>query len=192
MFQNALKLMTLLALPLLALPASAEEVRASLPSPAQTWGLETDVAYALVPGVRAYTLNATHTLWGERDSLRGDVVFGIYLRPRVAHNVVETLDEYLLNAGYRQYLWKGLHAEVMLQGGYAWGWNNALDGKDYQAPSILAAVHAGYRFAFLEDKAFGFYVLPQVGYLQGLYTNIGPRLTPDRFFSAKLILGASF
>lgn len=192
-FLPAALLLSTLALaevPTVAQPAS--------PSP-HAWAIETELVQPFVPTVGIIRLRGARTLWGAPGGLRGDLLVGVFLRPNVEHSIVERINEYLLTVGYRQYVWRGAHVEVEVDAGWAWG-TNRIDGKRYSTPSVLLNVNAGYRFGFFEPGGFfddgsavGFFVTPQVGVIQGLWTNIGPRGgRPDTFLSASLLLGLSF
>lgn len=176
-------------------PAVAQ---AATPAP-HAWALETELVQPFIPTVGIIRLRGARTLWGTPGGLRGDLLVGAYLRPGIAHEIVDRINEYLLTVGYRQYVWRGAHVEVELDAGWAWG-TNRIDGKLYSNPSLLLNVNAGYRFGFFEPGGFfdngsavGFFVTPQVGFLQGLATNIGPRGgRPDTFLTAGLLVGLSF
>jgi hypothetical protein len=154
-------------------PAVAQ---AATPSP-HAWALETELLQPFVPTVGILRLRGARTLWGTPGGLRGDLLVGVFVRPNVEHTIVERINEYLLTVGYRQYFWRGAHVEVELDAG--WAWANRIDGKLYSNPSVLLNVNAGYRFGFFEPGGFfdngsavGFFVTPQVGVVQGLWTNI--------------------
>jgi hypothetical protein len=165
-------------------PARGEEVALSTPA----WGVETELVWPFIPGVGVFQVQGSRAIYAG-----GEVLLGVYLRPDVGdHDVVEEIDEYLVNIGLRQFIWRGLHAELMLHAGYAWGENNKIDGQDYADVAVLLGAHAGYRFDLFGGRDLGVYVLPQVGYVAGLYTNIGPREDPDRFVTAKLLAGVRF
>lgn len=153
----------LIALTCLAAPSELSTVHA------HRWAAEVDLVQPFIPTVHIVRARLTWTAWGEAAGLRGDLVGGLYIRPHVPHDVVETIDEYLLIAGYRQYVWRGLHAEALLNGGVAWG-TNLVDGKDYTTPSLFLDLNVGYRFGFYEPGGFfyrpgedtvGFYFAPQ-------------------------------
>jgi len=165
---------------------------------AGTWGIETDLVWPFIPEVHVLTLKGTRTLWGTPGGLRGDGVVGAYARPNVKHDVVDTIDEYLATAGYRQYFVRGLHAEVLMHAGWAGGTKNKIDGKDYSDFAWLLESNVGYRVGFFEAGGIGapgrvgFYLTPQLGFVSGLYTNIGPRESSDFFVTGKLLAGVSF
>lgn len=175
-------------------PARAEEAAppaAAAPAP-KPWGVELELVQPFIPEVHIFSAKASRTLWGEPGGLRGEALVGVFLRPDVAHDVVETIDEYTAIVGYRQYLWRGLHAEALTYVGWARGTKNKKNGQDYSDVAWLAEASAGYRFTLVEGSSLALHLTPQVGYLAGVYTNIGPRDTPDRFVTGKLLVGAQF
>lgn len=129
------------------------------------------------------------------------MLLGFTIRPGIKHDVVDYIHEYQAGLGYRQYFWRGLHAEVGVDAGVAWG-NNLVDGKKYQTATLFLNTNVGYRFSFFEPGGFferrggglGFYVMPQVGVYTSLgVADIGPRNgKPDVFPQANLFLGMSF
>lgn len=161
---------------------------------AAAWGLETELVQPFVPGVHIGRLRATRTLWGQPAGARGELLAGVYLRPDVDHDIVDTIDEYLLALGYRQYFFRGLHADLALEAGWAWGHRNLIDGKDYSNPVLLVDANLGYRVDLLRRSpgGVGLYVAPQLGVLAGLITDIGPRGGKDDvFLQGKLVLGVA-
>lgn len=165
------------------------------------WSVEVDAVQPFLPTIGIIRPKVTRTLWGAPSKPRGDLVLGLWIRPHIEHDVVETIDEYMGSVGYRQYVWKGLHAEAILDAGAAWG-KNKLDGKDYRTATLFLDVNVGYRFGFFEPGGIvegtgdgvGFFVAPQVGMLAGLgVADIGPRNgKPDVFLQGTLLVGASF
>lgn len=165
------------------------------------WGFELDVIQPFVPTVGIIRPKLTYTLWGSSTDLRGDLLLGVYLRPHIAHDVVEYIDEYMGTVGYRQYFWRGFHAESLIEAGAAWG-KNKFDGLDYTTPVLFLSGNVGYRFGFFEPgglagderSGVGFYVTPQFGVLGRLAgANIGPRNgKPDVFLQGNLLIGVSF
>jgi hypothetical protein len=166
----------------------------STPNPKPKWGIETELIAPFLPEVGIITIKATRTITRNASgTLHGDLLLGAYLRPNVKHDVVEKINEYLITVGYRQYFFKGLHLEAQLDGGYAWGTNNKIDGKDYNNAALLGEVNAGYTFHLPTKKNANFYILPQFGVLHGLETNIGPRGgKSDTFIQGKLLVGIRF
>ena len=161
------------------------------PSPLR-WGLEAELVQPFLPTIGILHLLATRQVTHDDSKLHGDALVGMYIRPNVAHDVVEKINEYMLVLGYRQYLWKGLHVEVRANAGYAWGTRNLIDGKDYETPTLFWEANLGYRFQ-LTPGARRLYLAPQVGALGNIVGDIGPRGgKPDNFFNANLALGINF
>jgi hypothetical protein len=179
--------------------ASAETLPAS-----HRWGIETELVQPLIPTVRIIQFRATRTLWGDA-SARGDLVVGAYLRPNIKHDVVKTISEYMAELGYRQYVWRGLHADAILAAGKAKG-VNIVDGMTYDTPTLFGAVNAGYRLDFFtpdglfpSNNSIGAYAIAQFGVLASLrpigldVNDIGPRNgKPDWFLQGNLLVGVSF
>jgi hypothetical protein len=175
--------------------AAESDLHAS-PAPAEIrWGAEVDVVQPFLPTIHIIRPRVTRTLWGEADGARGDLLVGVLIRPHIAHDIVETIDEYMLSVGYRQYLWRGFHVESQLNAGAAWG-RNKFDGKDYTTPTLFAEVNTGYRFDVLDlgDGGSELYIAPQFGTFFSLgISDIGPRNgKPDWFLTGALQTGATF
>ncbi len=158
------------------------------------WGIETELVAPFLPEVGIITFKATRTIYQSRTkSAHGDLLLGMYIRPNVNHDIVEKINEYLVTVGYRHYFFKGLHLEGQLDGGYAWGTENKIDGKDYSNFALLGEINAGYKFGIPSKRSTNLYILPQFGVLQGLSTNIGPRGgQSDTFIQGKLMVGLNF
>lgn len=157
--------------------------------PDRPLGVELDLVQPFVPNANIIKPKLTARLW-QSASLRGDLVLGAYIRPHIKHDVLYEIDEYMLVAGYRQYLWRGLHAEALIDGGLAWG-TNRFDQQFYRTPTLFLDASVGYRFLF-EDV--GFYVAPQGGVIGSLgISSIGPRNgKPDWFLQGNLLVGYAF
>lgn len=177
------------------------EVAAAAPTPSfNRWGLELETIQPFFPTINIIRVRASYALWGQPGGLRGDLLLGIELRPNIVHDVVERISEYQIGPGYRQYFWKGLHAEVSLDVGLAWG-TNRFDGQFYRTATVFLNTNVGYRFAFFEPGGFfegalpvGLFIMPQGGLYTSLgVANIGPRGgKPDIFPQANLLIGVSF
>jgi hypothetical protein len=156
------------------------------------WGIETELVQPLLPNVGIIRIQGTYTLTSP-DKKRGDFLFGAYIRPNVKHDVVEKINEYMLILGYRQYFWKGLHAEAKLNGGYAWGTKNLIDAKDYNNGTLFWEANAGYKFDFANKTNSNFYAIAQFGILSSLSADIGPRGgKSDTFIQGNLLIGINF
>jgi hypothetical protein len=181
---------------LLLLCGSKAYSQTSSDSP-KKWGLETELIQPFLPEVGIIRLTATRTLTSENSKMKGDLLFGMYIRPNVKHDVVEKINEYMLVLGYRQYFWKGLHLEGKVNVGYAWGTKNLIDGKDYETSTIFWESNLGYKFNLTNKTKTSLYLIPQFGVIgnaKGENTvNIGPRGgKPDTFIQGSLMVGINF
>ncbi len=161
------------------------------------WGLETELVQPFLPTVNIIRLQTSRTLTNLESKLKGDLLFGMYLRPNVKHDVVEKINEYMFILGYRQYFWKGLHLEAKANVGYAWGTRNLIDGKDYETSTFFYEANLGYKLNVLNKAKSSLYLIPQFGVLgnaKGENTvNIGPRGgKPDTFIQGNLLIGINF
>jgi hypothetical protein len=161
------------------------------------WGLETELVQPFLPTVNIIRLQATRTITKPESKMKGDLLFGMYIRPNVKHDVVEKINEYMLILGYRQYFWKGLHLEAKANVGYAWGTKNLIDAKDYETSTIFWESNLGYKFNLTNKTKSSLYLIPQFGIIgnaKGENTvNIGPRGgKPDTFIQGSLIVGINF
>jgi hypothetical protein len=156
------------------------------------WGLETELIQPFLPNVGIVRIQATYALTSP-EKQRGELLFGAYIRPNVKHDVVEKINEYLLMTGYRQYFWKGLHAEAKSNLGYAWGTKNLLDGKDYNKLSWFWEANTGYKFDFAKKQNTSWYAIAQFGILSKITADIGPRGgKSDTFIQGNLLVGINF
>lgn len=161
--------------------------------PPHRWGLETELMQPFLPGVGIFRLQATRTLTRPTRTNRGDLLLGAYIRPNVTHDVVEKISEYLFIVGYRQYVWRGLHVEAKSNIGFARGTKNLIDGKDYNKLPWFGEANVGYRFSLAGQGRTGLYVLPQVGVLSSISSDIGPRGgKSDTFPQGSLLIGFQF
>lgn len=156
------------------------------------WGIETELIQPFLPEVGIIRLQATRTITSP-ESKRGDLIIGAYIRTNVKHDIVEKINELLFVTGYRQYFWKGLHAEAKSNIGYAWGTKNLIDGKDYNNFSWFWEANIGYKFDFGKKEKYNLYVLPQFGVISSISADIGPRGgKSDTFPQGNLVLGVNF
>lgn len=138
------------------------------------WGLECNVLWPFVPGVEIYTFKATYTLW-TKNQMHGDFTFGILARPGTLNDDnAEKFSEIGMNTGYRQYFWKGLHAELAVYPSLAKETRNKKDGENYQGFALTMECYAGYQFSFSKEKSVSWYVMPQAGIGYNAISNLGP------------------
>ena len=165
------------------------------------WSVEVELIQPFIPTVNIMRARFTRTLWGRSGKIRGDFLAGVYVRPNIRHDVVYRISEYMGTVGYRQYFWRGLHLETLLNAGAAWG-TNRVDNEFYRTPTLFGEVNAGYRFGFYEPGGFladragkvGFFFTLQAGTIFTLgISDIGPRNgKPDIFAQGNLLTGISF
>lgn len=157
------------------------------------WGVEAEVFQPFYPTVHILRLQASYSVFEGANNTKGDLLLGMYIRPDVKHDVVEKINEYMLIVGYRHYFWKGLHAEVKSNMGYAWGTYNLIDHRNYETPVWFWEANAGYRFTVLRKAATSFYITPQFGGLGKIIADIGPRGgKPDNFLHGNILIGIQF
>jgi hypothetical protein len=191
-----------IAVSIVAAPETAAADATLSTSASHRWSIETEAIQPFVPTVGIIRARAARTVWGTRHGgSHADLVLGVYIRPHIEHDVVDYIDEYMATAGIRYFAWRGLHAEVLLNAGAAWG-TNKLDGMSYRTPTLFGEINIGYRFGFFEPgglagtpRGVGLFVMPQVGILSslGVGNDIGPRNgKPDYFLTAALFVGVSF
>jgi hypothetical protein len=161
------------------------------------WGIETELVQPVLPNVGIIRITATRTITPFQSKKQGDLLFGMYIRPNVKHDVVEKINEYMAIIGYRQYFWKALHLEARANVGYAWGTKNLVDGKDYETSTIFWESNLGYKFILTKKDNTNIYIIPQFGVLgnaKGNNTvNIGPRNgKADTFIQGGLVIGINF
>jgi hypothetical protein len=161
------------------------------------WGLETELVQPFLPNVGILRINATRTVTSTKRKNQGDLLLGMYIRPNVKHDVVEKINEYMAVVGYRQFFWKGLHAEAKMNLGYAWGTKNLIDGKDYETSTVFWETNLGYKIKLTNKEKSSLYIIPQFGVIGNAKgentTNIGPRGgKADTFFQGGLTIGVNF
>lgn len=178
---------------LLALIFNQAKAQNSSDNAPKKWGIETELIQPFLPNVGIIRLQGTYTLTSPESKMKGDLLLGAYIRPNVKHDIVEKINEYLLITGYRQYFWKGLHAEAKSNIGYAWGTKNLIDGKDYNKFSWFWEANAGYKFDFAKKQNSNLYAIAQFGILSSITADIGPRGgKSDTFIQGNLVVGINF
>ncbi len=186
---NAIKSISMVFILFISTQSKAQDGATS----SKKWGFETELAQPFITNVGIIRLQVTRTLTNENSKNKGELILGAYLRPNVKHDIVEKISEYLFITGYRQYFWKGLHAEAKSNIGYAWATKNKYDGKDYNNFSWFWEANAGYKFDFAKKQKYNFYVIPQIGMIGSIKSNIGYRGgESDNFPQANVMLGINF
>lgn len=189
--KNSIQTISLLLITLITFQSSAQ-VNATK---SKKWGFEVDLIQPFIQEVEIITAKITRTVFGDTYGKHGEFMLGAFIRPNVEHDVVETIDEYMVSFGYRHYFTKNLNFELQYYAGNVDAKKNKVDGKDYSGFVHFAEVNAGYKLNLLKSKGFALYTNPQFGYLQGLNDEliIGPRNgKEDAFVQGKLQIGISF
>lgn len=132
------------------------------------WGAELNILWPIFPG-NIYKGQVTYQTWRKND-LAGDIFAGFHIRPSEFREDEGDFANYALTFGYRQYLWKGLHAEIYQAIGPGFNTNNVIDGKDYTSWDYEVGLLLGYRFELLKkEKREKMDYSPYLGIQQGFY-----------------------
>lgn len=114
------------------------------------WGIELNVLWPVFPG-NIYKGQVTYETW-RKNNLAGDVYLGIHARPYEFREDEGDFANYALTFGYRQFFWKGLHAELYQAFGPGFNRKNTTDGKDYTSWDYEIGGFVGYRWEFLKNR----------------------------------------
>ncbi len=132
------------------------------------WGAELNLLWPIFPG-NIYKGQLTYETWRKND-LAGDAYVGFHIRPFEYRETEGDFANYALTFGYRQFFWKGLHAEVYQAFGPGYNRNNVIDGKDYSSWDYEVGLLAGYRWEFLrKEKRDKYRVSPYISTQHGIY-----------------------
>lgn len=142
-----------------------------LAGPVQSQSMQKDTKYAIETDILwPFLVQTTRThftvkLW-EKTHLRGDAYVGLNIDFPRERETEGRFADYSLASGYRQYFWKGLHAEFSQTTGLGVLQNHVTTGKTYHSFDWLITGYAGYKFEFARKKC---YVLPQFGVARVIY-----------------------
>jgi hypothetical protein len=94
---------------------------------------------------------------------------GFHIRPFEFREAEGDFSNHAITFGYRQFFWRGFHAEVYQAFGPGFNRNNAIDGKDYTSWDYEVGLLAGYRWELLNKskraaKKFSPYISTQHGF----------------------------
>ncbi len=141
----------------------ASSVNAQPKSKEIKYGIETDILWPfIVPATRTHF---TFKLW-QKGHLRGDAYVGLNIDFPTERETEGRFADYSLASGYRQYLWKGLHAEFSQTTGLGVLQNHVTTGQTYNSFDWLISGYVGYKFEFVRKR---FYVVPQFGVAGVIY-----------------------
>ena len=132
------------------------------------WGAEINILWPIFPG-NIYKGQVTYETW-RRGDLAGDAYLGFHIRPSEFREDEGDFANYALTFGYRQFFWKGLHAEIYQAIGPGFNRNNAVDGKDYDSWDYEVGLLIGYRLELLrKEKRDKVKFSPYLSTQQGFY-----------------------
>lgn len=144
------------------------------------WGIGTSITYPLA---EIYMLQISYSPW-EKGDLLGGLAFQNWQNDQGRANA------YTLLLGYRQYIWKGLHAEMELWPAYN-PFESSIDGKTYSGIELWMSLRIGYRIDF-ELSGHDFFILaqPSVGFGVGRKNPWPEKAEGDgAVFEPQIILG---
>jgi hypothetical protein len=164
-------------------PAPPRDKPAGTNGSSLKWGFGTSLTYPI--GASIYMVQLSYSAWSMGDVLVG-YAFQHWNDQGQAH--AQTL---LL--GYRQFIWRGLHAEVELWPAYN-PFESSVDGRTYKGGELWVSARVGYRFDF---KVYGreLFVLAQPSIGVGVARQNPWPKAPTGFnpiFEPQLIVGTRF
>lgn len=162
----------------------AEDIREGTAGSAHLWGIGTSVTYPL--GNQIYMGQGSYSIWNH-----GDLLFGFAYQNW--KNDEGRSHAYTLLAGYRQFLWKGLHSEIELWPAYN-PFRSSVDGKTYCGCELWVSVRVGYRFDMtIAGQDFFILAQPSLGFgiaRQNRWPGMGHGF--NAVFEPQLIIGYRF
>ena len=148
----------------LALVAATTTTVAAQEAPRESrYAVETDALWPFFPG--AFRGHFVVKLW-QKGNLRGDAYVGANVDFPRNRDTEGRFADYSVASGYRQYLWKGLHAEFSQTTGLGVLENHVTTRRTYRSFDWLMSGYVGYRFEFAKKR---YYVLPQFGVASVVY-----------------------
>jgi hypothetical protein len=141
------KLMIMMGLSLIFLTAVQAQDREVVP---KRWGAEVNVLWPIFPG-NIYKGQVTYEAWRKKE-LAGDIYVGVHIRPWEYREDEGDFSNYALTFGYRQFFWKGLHAELYQAFGPGYNRNNVVTEQDYTSWDYEVGLLLGYRWEFLSQQ----------------------------------------
>ena len=130
------------------------------------WGIEFSPVglglFRISQGKVTYALNPKH-------QFKTELGLGAMVQPYSTTKGSESFNqdgEYsalMASIGVRQYVWRGLHFEEVINLGRGSIQNSLVNGSDYDAFVVFTQSFIGYRFDFFKSKRVGFYLIGQMG-----------------------------
>lgn len=145
----------------------------------QRWGAEFSPigagVFRLAQGKVTYAINP-------QKQWKSEIGLGFLLQPESKAKTSDAFNKdglysaYMASLAYRQYFWKGLHFEEVVNFGKGSISNSKVDGKDYDAFVIFMQTFLGYKFNVVKKEKFIFFIIGQGGFgYVPLNTNQWPR-----------------
>ena len=131
------------------------------------WGVEFSPIGAGV--FQLFQGKATYLLWPHK-STSAEVGLGVLLQPQSTASTNEgfnrdgTYSAAMLSIAYRQYYWRGLHTETVINFGRGSVEDNVVDGQEYSAFQLFNQHFIGYKFQFLNGNKTNFFAITQFGF----------------------------
>jgi hypothetical protein len=196
-FKNAIKTMVMLMIVFFfSNPVKAQE-SGKQTNPEKRWGIEMSPVgagvFRLFQGKGTYLVNP-------QSKFKGEVGFGVLIQPESTASASKSFNEdgtysaYMASIAYRQYLWKGLHLESVVNFGYGSNRENKIDGQDYSAFLVFCQNFIGYKFNVMKREKFNLFIIGQGGFgYVPVNTNQWPRLEDTSVYGlGDLKIGVNF
>lgn len=132
------------------------------------WAVEVNALWPIFPG-NIYSARILRQVYAN-NSTSADVYLGFAHRPFEFRETEGEFSNSALVFGYRQYIWKGLNAELYNAIGPGRVRNSVVNGNDYNSVDYEIGMLAGYRIHFFKKKRTPLYVnLMPVGFAYVAY-----------------------
>ncbi|MEM6262475.1 MAG: hypothetical protein AAGI38_08215 [Bacteroidota bacterium] len=141
-------------------------LRAQSESSPRRWGVEFSPIGAGV--FQLFQGKATYLLWPDK-ATSAEVGMGLLLQPQSTSSTNEGFNKdglysaNMLSLAYRQYYWRGLHTESVLNFGRGSVENNVVDGQAHDAFQLFVQHFVGYKFRLFNTTNIHFFAMPQFG-----------------------------
>lgn len=136
--------------------------------PPKRWGAEFNILWPIFPG-NIYKGQVTYETW-RKGHYAGEAYAGFHIRPFEFREDEGDFANYALTFGYRQFFWKGLHAEIYQAIGPGFNRNNVITGQDYESWDYEVGLLLGYRLElFPKEKRDSMRYSPYISTQQGFY-----------------------
>ncbi len=130
------------------------------------WGVEFSPVGAGV--FQLFQGKATYLLWPHKTT-SAEVGLGVLLQlestsaTNEGFNSDGTYSAAMLSLAYRQYYWRGLHTETVINFGRGAVSDNVVDGEEYSAFQLFHQHFVGYKFRLKKGSKVSIFAIPQFG-----------------------------